>query len=326
MTRVALLGAGWAGSVHAMSLGAVSGAHLTQVLSRTEETARRLVESGGPSSIVAGTYDRLDPRTDVVIVATPAEHHLEALRAGLAVGAAVLVEKPLGVDVAEADAMVAAAEEAGVVCGYAENLLFAPSFVKLSQHREQMGELHRLHLTVHSDPPAWGHFTGPLPGGGVLHDLGAHPVALALALAGSPPAAVAAEVRGRREDGLDDDVAVEIRFASGLRATIDVSWRAKPTRWEVELASATSVGRWEILPEDHLELDGDPATPPVPEKLRSPDPRLVSLGYVAQLQGFVDAASGRGGSVCPLGFGREVARVTEAAYASAASGGTVIEL
>ena len=185
MARVALLGAGWAGSVHAMALAAVRGAHLNQVLSRTEESARRLVESGGASSILAGTYERLDPRTDVVVVATPAEHHLEALRAGLAVGAAVLVEKPLGVDLAEADEMIAAAAGADVLCGYAENLLFAPSFLALARHREKMGDLHRLHLTVHSDPPAWGHFTAPLPGGGVLHDLGAHPVPLALALAGS---------------------------------------------------------------------------------------------------------------------------------------------
>jgi predicted dehydrogenase len=319
MARVALLGAGWAGSVHAMALGAVRGGHLAQVLSRTEESSRRLVEAGGAPSILAGTYEGLDPRTDVVVVATPAEHHLEAVRAGLAVGAAVLVEKPLGVDVAEADAMIAAAEDAGLLCGYAENLLFAPSYLALARHREQMGDLHRLHLTVHSDPPGWGHFTAPLPGGGVLHDLGAHPVALALALAGSEPASVRAQIRGRRPDGLDDDVALTIRFASGLDATIDVSWRAQSPRWEVELASATSVGRWEVLPDDHLELDGDEATPAIEASDGLPDPRLVSLGYVAQLQGFVDAATGKGGSVCPLGFGREVARVTAAAYASAAT-------
>jgi predicted dehydrogenase len=60
---------------------------------------------------------------------------------------------------------------------------------------------------------------------------------------------------------------------------------------------------------------------PGPADPDRPDARLASLGYVAQLQGFADAVAGRGGAVCPLGFGRRVAQITAAAYASAEASG-----
>ncbi len=321
MTKVALLGAGWAGAVHAMASNAVRGGHVTQVVSRTVAGAQRLVDgSGAESSVGIGTYAELQPGTEVAIVATPASHHLEAARLALGAGCAVLVEKPLAVDVAEADELIAAAEASGKLCGYAENLLFAPAYLALAEHARRIGPLHRLHLRFHNEAPAWGHFTEALPGGGVLHDLGAHPIALALALADSEPQSVTCTVRSRREDGADDEASMAIRFTSGLEATIDVSWTATRPDWAVEIASDAGAGRWEVFPDPLLELDGEDATPRATDAA-APDDHLISLGYVAQLQGFVDAVAGRGGSVCPLGFGRLVAEVTAAGYASDAAGG-----
>src|SRR5690606_30185401 len=127
-------------------------------------------------------------------------------------------------------------------------------YLALAAHAEGIGPLHRLHLRFHNEAPSWGHFTETLPGGGVLHDLGAHPIALALALAGSEPASVTCTVTSRRDDGNDDEATVSIRFASGLEAEIEVSWRATRPEWTVEVASASGAGRWEIFPDELLEL------------------------------------------------------------------------
>ncbi len=49
----------------------------------------------------------------------------------------------------------------------------------------------------------------------------------------------------------------------------------------------------------------------------------MDLGYRDQIQGFAGALAGRGGRVCPLGFGRLVLEITCAAYLAASRGSEV---
>ena len=320
--RIAIAGTGWAGRVHALSSAALVGGQVAQVLSRTADGAAAL---GVDLGVDHGTYAELSPRCGIVVVASPAEHHAEMTIDALGRGMAVLVEKPLATTLAEADAMVSAAASAGVLTGYAENLLVSPAVDAALAHRPRMGPLTHLSLRFESEAPTWGHFLEPLPGGGVLHDLGAHPVALALAFAGSDPVAVSAELSSTRADGADDRAGVGIRFADGLRAEVEVSWTATEPIWDLQAAGGNGVARVEFLPELLVELDGDDATPS-PTLSDLVDPHLETFGYVAQLQGFVDALGGRGGRVCPLGFGRLVLEVTCAAYLSAGTGGAEVSL
>ena len=62
-----------------------------------------------------GSYEALaaDPDVDVVYVASPHAFHLEHARLALGAGKHVLCEKPLTLNAAEAEAMIAAAAEAG---------------------------------------------------------------------------------------------------------------------------------------------------------------------------------------------------------------------
>jgi len=313
--KVGIAGAGWAGGVHAAALHGVSGAHLAQVVSRTAASAADLAAS---SQAASGTYAELDRRLDMLILATPAEHHAEMLQAALEAGLATLVEKPLGVSLAEADAMIADAEASELTCGYAENLLFAPAFGVLATHRESLGPLSRLHSSFQSEAPSWGHFLEPMPSGGVLADLGAHPIALVLALAGEEPTSVVGRVTHRRTDSTDDEASCDITFTSGLVATVEVSWRAAVTHWETELASASGAGRIDWFETPTVTCNGEDVTP-AKRGSDGIDPFLEAFGYIAEVQGFVNALQGRGGSVCPLGFGRRVLQVVVAAYASAAN-------
>ncbi len=262
-----------------------------------------------------------------MVVATTPDHHSDGLAAGLSRGAAVLVEKPLCATLAQADAMIEAVDASSCVVGLAENLLFAPAVDTGLAHRAGLGALTRLSLRCEQPEPSWGHFAEPLTVGGVLFDLGAHPLALALAFASpATPVGVRATLDSRRDDGADDLAEVEIRFDTGLVAEVVVSWRAEgDPAWTLEAAAADGVVRAELLPRVLLELDGADATP-APSIEGLPDPMLESLGYAGQLRGIVDAAAGRGGRVCPLGFGRAVLELTCAAYASAGSGGAEVAL
>jgi predicted dehydrogenase len=309
-SRVVVAGAGWAGEVHAAALERVPAARLVQIVSRTNESAERTAATVG---VPAGTYAELTRKAEVVVVATPPAHHVERALAAIERGMAVLVEKPLASTLADADRLVTAVEGAAVVAGYAENLLFAPAVDAALAHRGS-GPLTHLSVRLGQPAPDWGHFTEPLEAGGVLFDLGAHAVALALALAGSEPVAASADLRSDRADGADDDATLRLRFADGLVAVVEASWRAEHPVWDLQVAAADRVARVELLPQIAVELDGEDATP-------EPTDPLSDFGYVAELDGVVGVLERRGGRVCPVGFGRLVLDVLCAAYASAGAGG-----
>ena len=83
---------------------------VTAVASRSEESARAFAEPFGIAKAY-GSYAELfdDPEIDVIYNALPNNLHLETTLAALAKGKHVLVEKPIGMNRAEADAIKAAA-------------------------------------------------------------------------------------------------------------------------------------------------------------------------------------------------------------------------
>lgn len=285
-------------------------------------------EGGTSARHLAGELDArrcrpeaLPAGADLLVVATPPEHHVALALQGLAAGARVLVEKPIAPTLAEADRLVAAAGAPGApTLRCAENLLHAPAWRELRHRRPALGTLQHMSVRTLQPPPDWGHFTRPLTDGGVLYDLGPHPIALALGVAGEPPVGVSATLSSSRDDGADDDAEVEVHFASGLRATVHVSWTSPDVAWDLQAASDTGVLRLELLPEVMLEHDGEPV--PVPARHRVPDPRIEQFGYVDQLLDLAhDDPAGQNATQA-----REVLEVICAAYASAGRGGAVVAL
>ena len=203
-------------------------------------------------------------------------------------------------------------------CG--ENLLHSPAWRELLTRRPALGTLTHLSVRTLQPPPDWGHFTRPLTDGGVLFDLGPHPIALALGAAAEPVVAVSARLSSSRDDGADDDAEVELRFASGLRADLRVSWTAAEVAWDLQAASDTGVLRLELLPEVVLEHDGEPVQ--VPSRHEVPDPRIEQFGYVDQLLDLVDDAP-HGQTATQA---RDVLEVICAAYASAGDRGNEVDL
>ena len=319
MTRFALAGAGWMGTVHALALAALPRTELVAVASRTAASADRLA---GEYSARTLDYEALPGDADVVVVATPPERHAQDALFAVAGGAAALVEKPLCTRLVDADRLVRVAD-AGAVVGYAENLLFAEAVSRALAEIAALGPLR--HLTVRSlqPRPTWGDFTSRGWGGGVLFDLGAHPLALALRAAGSEPAGVRAVLEGSDDIEVDDRASVELRFDSGLLAQVEASWRDPAPVWDLQAASDSGVVFLSLLPELSLERDGEPIDlPPPPEGDHSP--QLDRFGYVEQLRDIAAAQRvGRPPTVSDVHFGREVLEVTCAAYLAARAGGEV---
>lgn len=113
MLSVGLLGAGpWATSVHAPTFAAGPETCLAGVWSRTASTAERLAAAHGVPAF--GTVDALLDGCDAVVCAVPPPVQPDLAVAAARAGKAVLLEKPVGVDVASAARVADAVGEAGV--------------------------------------------------------------------------------------------------------------------------------------------------------------------------------------------------------------------
>ena len=273
----------------------------------------------------AVTYDELPNGADGVIVCTPPALHASQALQAVRAGASVLVEKPLCTTLADADALVAAAEAGGRIA-YGENLVYAPAVGLALEHAAQLGPIDVLEVRALQARPTWGDFLTEGWGGGALFDLGVHPLAVALLLAApARPVEVRATLAGADDHPVDEHAEVHLAFDSGLLARVVASWRggAHPT-WDAQVSSPEGVVRLELLPEVLLERNGvEVPLPPVREGVM---PQLDQLGYLRQIEVFArDVATGETPHLGPA-FGRSVLDVVCAAYASAGLGGAWLDL
>ena len=328
MTRLAFAGAGHISVVHGLAAAALPGVTVTQVASRRpEHAAERAAQLGAR----ACRYDELPGDADVVVVSTPPDRHVPDALAALSAGAAVVVEKPLATTLAAADELVAADEAAGHRTGYAENLAFAPIVLRASSLTRGLGPLRHVDARMLQSRPGWGDFLTEGWGGGVLFDLGPHPLAVVLLLADAGPDGndrverVRARLDGEPDVPVDTHAEVDLTFASGLHARVEVSWRDPVAVLDFQAASDDGVVRGELLPHVALEHDGHGLALP-PLRADAADGRLDQFGYLGQLDDLLaDFADGRPPDMGPR-FGRLVLEIVCAGYASAGRGSAEVSV
>jgi predicted dehydrogenase len=131
---------------------------------------------------------------DIAVITTPHPFHAQIAIDCFAAGTHVLVEKPLAVEVAEADAMIAAADAAGKILAVNFQQRFRPVIERARAVIDsgELGELVRVlciepwfRTQFYYNSAAWrGTWKGE--GGGVLLNQGPHPLDLLCHLAGPP--------------------------------------------------------------------------------------------------------------------------------------------
>jgi predicted dehydrogenase len=207
-------------------------AEVVAVASPTPGNAEAFARRHGIARAYADWREMLrDPAVEMVSVTAPnflhAEMTIEAARAGKH----VVCEKPLCVTLEEADAMLDACTRAGVLLLYAEELFFAPKYVKAKQMADE-GAFGRVHLVKqsekHSGPHADWFWDVERSGGGALMDLGCHGIAFCWWFLGKPKvrsayAQLSTQVHGARTRGDDEAIAI-IEFEGGAIGMVENSW------------------------------------------------------------------------------------------------------
>jgi myo-inositol 2-dehydrogenase / D-chiro-inositol 1-dehydrogenase len=221
--RVALVGAGRAGSLHAANVADYAArAEVVAVVDERREAAEAL----GPRADLAEALER----ADAVVISTPTFTHRElAVRAAEA-GKHVFCEKPMALTVTECDEMIAAAELAGVVLQIGFMRRFQPEFVEARRRIEagDVGEPMLIKSLTRGPglPPEWAWSLER--SNGMLAEVNSHDFDSVRWLAGSEIERVYAEVANHKgaARGVDardfyDNAVVSLRFASGAIGTID---------------------------------------------------------------------------------------------------------
>ncbi|ASP21035.1 1,5-anhydro-D-fructose reductase [Antarctobacter heliothermus] len=354
---IGIVGGGYMGKAHSAAFAAVGTVFETRLKPRLVSIAGASSESGARYAEAYG-FERGardwramvdDPEVEAVVIASPQSTHLEIATAAFEAGKPVLCEKPMGLDAAEARAMLAAAERAGVVHSVAYNYSRTPAtqFARKLIGEGALGRVHHLRIEHTEDF----HLTSILPpwrsqgeANGCLGDLAPHPINAALAL-GGPIAQVFAVIETvfPERNGVtvtnDDQVLMTLRFASGATGHLFASRVAtgKKMGYAYEVTGEKGAVRFDQEDQNALWVcDGEaPAERAGFTKVLTgpahPDYKPFCLGpghgtgyqdqIIIEAKDFLTAIDSCAPVWPTFADGVEVHRVIAAARASAASGG-----
>jgi predicted dehydrogenase len=220
---VGVIGAGsFFRGVHLPALQRHGGFSLKYLASRTGLAVHDLARSAGVPFATTAPEDMLaDPEVDLVIVTTRHDSHAHWTCRALEAGKHVFVEKPLGLSVAECEAVVEAARRAGRLVAVGFNRRFAPLARTLRERFSRIQEPRTVIYRVNAGslpPEHW--LRDPLQGGGRLLGEGVHFFDFVRWLIDAPVSQIDAQCTVRAE-GIDpDNSSVLIAFADGSHAAV----------------------------------------------------------------------------------------------------------
>jgi predicted dehydrogenase len=332
-SHVGLIGAGNISETHARALRAIRDVEIAAIYAPTRAHAEQLAARHGGA--IYDTLERLlDHRPlDMVVVGSPsglhAEHGIAAARHGLH----VLVEKPIDVTAARADALIDETARAGVTLGVIFQDRLKPDVRRLKALVDagRMGTpiLANARVKWYRPPPyyqgsRW-RGTQALDGGGALMNQGVHTVDLLLWLFG-PVRRVFAKTATRLHAIEVEDTAVAVlEFASGALGTLEATTSAYPgysRRIELTGSNGTLILDGDDLIAIDLQdvRDDERPTRPAGVTASAASPVVAdATAHVRVLEDFIDAVARHTAPCCDGPSGRQSVSLIEAIYESARS-------
>ena len=218
-----------------------------------------------------------DGEVDAVYIATPNPSHLEWAVKTAAAGKHILCEKPIGLNVKEAEVIIAAARRAGVFLMEAFMYRCHPQTARLVEilRSGAVGELRLIQASFGGAvaPTSTRHHAAELGGGGIL-DMGCYCVSMSRLIAGiaiGKPFAEPVEILGSGhvgQTGVDDWAAAILKFPGDLIAQVSTRvtlarlehlLRARTQRLDRETFDPPNRGKPHRLPPAALESLAQPA-------------------------------------------------------------------
>jgi predicted dehydrogenase len=273
-----------------------------------------------------------DPDVDAVVIATPVFTHFELASASLAAAKHTFVEKPLTPSPTLADDLIHRADAANRVLMCGHTFLYSPP-VRAVRRLVQDGTLGELYFASASRVNL-----GPYRRDvSVVWDLAPHDFSILLSWLDETPVALRATGRDALSRGIADVAFITMSFASGLVASVELSWLAPSKLRRTVLVGSERMVVYDDCATEPIRLFDQGIVLGPPESFgqfqlsyRTGDvvsPHLDSCEpLVAELADFTRAVR-RGEPMREhLRLAREVVRMTEAAELSLTEGGVEVDL
>lgn len=214
--RIALIGCGNWGRNLARNLDQIG--VLAAICDQDEDSVKAIAS---PLNIPIISLEELkaDQTIDAVCIATPPVSHANLSREILRAGKDVFVEKPLALDLNEANELKTLASESGRILMVGHLLRYHPAFIRLCQlvAEDEIGDIRY----IHSNRLNLGKIRSVE---NALWSFAPHDISMILALLQEQPISVKAIGRCFVQDGIADVTTTHLDFASGASAHIFVSW------------------------------------------------------------------------------------------------------
>ncbi|MCV7424164.1 Gfo/Idh/MocA family oxidoreductase [Mycobacterium yunnanensis] len=324
MPRIALIGAGFIGGVHAANLAAHPDVDFALVhdidVARTESIAAK-----HHCRAAAHLAEAFDPAVvDAVLIASSTDAHADHLRLAASAGLPMLCEKPVDLDLARATDVVGYVHERGVTAMVDFNRRFDRDYAELQRvvAAGEVGDVYLIQMTTRG--PAMPPLSYVAVSGGQMRDQTVHFFDLARWISGLDPVAVFATgstlVEPRLAEYGDVDLsAVTLRLPGGALVQID-SARQIGYGYDERIEVLGSTGMVEARRHRRGAVVRYGAGHDVGDGMHAGWFERVAPTYRAALDHFVDALRD-GGPVGPdLGEALKAQAVAEAASRSLASG------
>lgn len=258
---------------------------------------------------------------DAVYVATPVHRHGEEALAALAAGKHVLVEKPLGLDGADARRMVDAAAKSRLRAGCAYYRRCYPRYKHLMDLLAS-GALGRILLVRTSsaswfnpepgDPKCW-RVRKQQSGGGPLADSGSHMLDLTIGLCGLPRSVCSHAETLVQQYEVEDTASLLMQFENGAHGLAHFGWGTRSFAHELEVIGSEGKVQW-------LPVDGGKAIVTLGRDVQQLDLPNAANVHEPLVADFNRAVLDGRDPIVPLAEAAKTNHLLDAVYRSAAAG------
>ncbi|MEL6894639.1 MAG: Gfo/Idh/MocA family oxidoreductase [Planctomycetota bacterium] len=251
--RVAVVGAGHLGRIHAKLLNAVDGAELVAITDPYEGSRAMASEQFGVPTFES--HQEIIEQIDAAVIAAPTDHHVEIADDLIQAKKHVLVEKPLATTAADCDRLIAAAQRRRVILQVGHVERFNPAW----SAAESVAKTPKYIESVRASS-----FPGRCLDVGVVMDLMIHDLDLIHSLTDADPVRVDASGISLVSDH-EDIAEARVTFGCGLVANVKASRISpSPTR-QMQIFGPNGFA--------DIDFSGPSAT------LIQPDPSLVDRTF-----------------------------------------------
>jgi predicted dehydrogenase len=339
-TGVGLIGSQFVTSIHAEALRSVPDADVVAVMSPSEGHARNFAGKHGIPHHFTKIEEMLAmDDIEMVVIGAPNHLHCELTLKAARAGKHVVVEKPLCLNLAEADKMIDACRRAGVKLMYAEELCFTPKYVRMKELLDEgaLGKLVLLKQSEKHDGPHADHFWDvERSGGGVTMDMGCHAVQFFRWINGNNPvksvyAQMGTRVHTDKTRG-DDNSIIILEFENGVTALAEESWtKLGGMDDRAEIHGSEGVAYADVLQGNSIQTYSSKGVGYAVEKAGNTVGWSYTMyeetwnyGFPQEFAHFIDCVSNDKQPLVTGEDGRAVLEVIYAAYESAGTGKKVM--